>query len=331
MGIFDFIRNEFIEVIEWVDNTTDTVIWKFQDKGNDIKNGAKLTVRESQVVVLMNEGEFGDVYNPGLHTLTTSNMPITTTLKSWKYAFNSPFKVDIYFVNTKQFTNLKWGTSSPIIMRDAELGQIRLKSFGNFAIKINDPQKFITAFTGTNSYVKVDQLEATLRNIISSKMAEGFAEANVTVLDLTMQFSELSEKLMPVFRHEFDTYGVSLEKFFIESVSLPEEVEKMFDKKTQLNIMKGNLDDFNKMQAGISMEKISENDMAGNVMGMGAGVLMTNMFNQSAQTSSNTTNTPSNNKTELMEILKQLNDLKTQGIITEEEFTNKKQEILKQL
>lgn len=328
MGIFDFIRNELIEVIEWVDNTTDTVLWKFQDEGNNIKNGAKLTVRESQAAVLMNEGEFGDVYTPGLHTLTTNNMPVITTLESWKYGFNSPFKVDVYFISTKQFTNLKWGTSSPVIMRDAELGQIRLKSFGNFAIKIDDPKKFITAFSGTNSYVKADQVEETLRNIIASKMAEGFAEANVTVLDLTAQFSELSEKLMPVFRNEFDAYGISLEKFFIESVSLPDEVEKMLDKKTQLNVLKGSLDDFNKMQAGISMENMSENSAAGNVMGMGAGMLMTNVLNQSAQS---TPDTSSKNKTELMDILKQLNDLKTQGIITEEEFTQKKQEILKQL
>jgi len=328
MGIFDFIRNELIEVIEWVDTTTDTVLWKFQDKGNNIKNGAKLTVRESQAAVLMNEGEFGDVYPAGLHTLTTNNMPVITTLESWKYGFNTPFKVDVYFVNTKQFTNLKWGTSSPVIMRDAELGQIRLKSFGNFAIKINDPKKFITAFTGTNPYVKVDQVEEALRNIIASKMAEGFAEANVTVLDLTAQFSELSDKLMPVFRNEFDAYGISLEKFFIESVSLPDEVEKMLDKKTQLNVLKGSLDDFNKMQAGISLENMSENSSAGNVMGMGAGMLMTNVLNQSVQS---TPDTSSKNKTELMDILKQLNDLKTQGIITEEEFTQKKQEILKQL
>lgn len=328
MGIFDFIRNELIEVIEWVDNTTDTMLWKFQDRGNAIKNGAKLTVRESQAAVLMNEGEFGDVYAAGLYTLTTNNMPVITTLESWRYGFNSPFKVDVYFVSTKQFTNLKWGTSSPVIMRDAELGQIRLKSFGNFAIKINDPKKFITGFTGTNPYVKVDQVEETLRNIIAGKMAEGFAEANITVLDLTAQFSELSEKLMPVFGKEFEAYGISLEKFFIESVSLPDDVEKMFDKKTQVNILKGDLDDFNKMQAGISMENMSENRTAGNVMGMGAGMLMTNVLNQSVQ--SNPVNS-SKNKAELMDILKQLNDLKIQGVITEEEFTQKKQEILKQL
>lgn len=328
MGIFDFITNEFIEVIEWVDHSNDTLMWKFQDKGNDIKNGAKLTVRESQVAVLMNEGEFGDTYYPGLHTLSTNNMPITTTLKSWKYLFNSPFKVDIYFVNTRQFTNLKWGTSSPIIMRDAELGQVRLRSFGNFAIKIIDPKKLITEFAGTNPYVKISQVEETLKNIIASKMAEGFAEAKITVLDLSMHFSELGDALLPVFRQEFATYGISLEKFFIESVSLPEEVERILDKKTKMNVLKGSLDDFNKMQAGIALENISENDNAGNTMGMGAGVLMTNFMNQSSQ---NTENTASKSKTELMDILKQLGELKSQGILTEEEFTLKKQEILKQL
>ncbi|MCH5715622.1 SPFH domain-containing protein [Niabella hibiscisoli] len=231
MGLFDFIKNELIEVIEWVDTSDNTIIWKFQDKGNNIKSGAKLTVRESQVAVLMNEGEFGDVYNPGLHTLTTSNMPVITTLKSWKYGFNSPFKVDIYFINTRQFTDLKWGTSGPVLMRDPEFGQVRIRSFGNFAISIVDAKLFITEFAGTNPFVRVDAVEETLQGIVSSKFAEALAQANVTALDLAANFHAIGEKVKPAFQKELDSYGIALEKFFIENVSLPEEVEKMLDKK----------------------------------------------------------------------------------------------------
>lgn len=331
MGLFDFIKNELIEVIEWVDTSDNTIIWKFQDKGNNIKNGAKLTVRESQVAVLMNEGEFGDVYNPGLHTLTTSNMPVITTLKSWKYGFNSPFKVDIYFINTRQFTDLKWGTSGPVLMRDPEFGQVRIRSFGNFAISIVDAKLFITEFAGTNPFVRVDAVEETLQGIVSSKFAEALAQANITALDLAANFHALGEKVKPAFQKELDSYGIALEKFFIENVSLPEEVEKMLDKKTQLNIMKGNLNDFNQMQGGIALEKLADNDAAGGMGGLGAGVLLNNLMGQATQPQPSQPANTGESKTAILETLKQLGELKAQGILTEEEFNAKKTELLSRL
>lgn len=327
MGLFDFIKNEFIEVIEWVDTSNNTLIWKFQDKENNIKNGAKLTVRESQEVVLMNEGEFGDVYQPGLHTLSTNNMPITTTLKSWKYGFNSPFKVDIYFVNTRQFTDLKWGTSGPVLIKDEEFGQVRLKSFGNFAIRISNAKLFIKEFAGTNPYVKIDDVAEVLQGIISSKFAEILAKANITALELAANFNNLGEQLKPEFQKELDSYGIKLEKFFIESISLPEEVEKMLDKKTQLNILKGKLNEFNQMQGGIALENLSNNDAAGNMGGVGAGVVLTNLMAQANQP----VQPGADNKSNLLDVLKQLGELKAQGVITEEEFTEKKKEILSKL
>lgn len=322
MGLFDFIKNELIEVIDWVDTSNDTLIWKFQDKENNIKNGAQLTVRATQCVVLMNEGEFGDLYQPGLHTLSSRNMPVTTTLKSWKYGFESPFKVDIYFVSQQQFTNLKWGTSGPILMRDADFGQVRLKSFGNFAISIKDAKQFITRFSGTNPYVKIAAVEETLQSVFAGILAEALAEAKVGVMDLATQYTELGEVLKPILQKEMDTYGILLEKFFIENVSLPEEVEKIFDKKTQLNILKNDLNDFNKMQGGIALEKLAENENAG---GMGA-VVLTNLMNQQANTGS-----AASDKTQQLEILKQLAELQKQGIITTEEFNQKKAEILSKL
>ncbi|QEC42427.1 SPFH domain-containing protein [Pseudobacter ginsenosidimutans] len=333
MGLFDFIKNEFIEVIEWVDDTPDTVIYKFPDKGNKINNGAQLTVRESQVVVLMNEGEFGDVYIPGRHELTTKNMPIITTLKSWKYLFDSPFKVDIYYVNTKQFTNLKWGTSNPVIVRDKEFGQVRLRSFGSYAVRVIDPKKFIKEFAGTNPWVRIDIVNEQLRNIIVSKLSEGLAEANISILDLAANFTEIGEKLKPVFQKEFDVWGIELGQFYIENVSLPEEVEKMLDKTTQLNMLNNKLNQFNQMQGGIAIENLANNPGAAGTAGIGAGVVLTNLLQQAQQPNAggNTAGNEAQDKQKLLDLLKQLGELKTQGIITEEEFNQKKAEILGKL
>jgi membrane protease subunit (stomatin/prohibitin family) len=333
MGIFDFIKGEFIEVIDWVDDTQDTVIYKFPDKGNKIMNGAQLTVRESQVVVLMNEGEFGDVYIPGRHELTTKNMPITTTLKSWKYLFDSPFKVDIYYVSTKQFTNLKWGTSNPIIIRDTDFGQVRLRSFGSYTMRVIEPKKFIKEFAGTQPWVRVDAINEQLRNTIISKLSEGLAEAKISVLDLAANFTEIGEKLKPVFQKEFDMWGIELCQFYIENVSLPEEVEKMLDKSTELNILKDKLNQFNQMQGGIALENMANNPGAASTAGLGAGVILTNMLQQQQQPSAGNT-IPANetqDKQKLVDLIKQLGELKAQGILTEEEFNQKKLELLGKL
>jgi membrane protease subunit (stomatin/prohibitin family) len=332
MGIFDFIKNEFIEVIDWVDDTNDTVIYKFPDKGNKIMNGAQMTVRESQVVVLMNEGEFGDVYIPGRHELSTKNMPITTTLKSWKYLFDSPFKVDVFFVSTKQFTNLKWGTTNPIIVRDPVFKQVRLRSFGTYTIRVVDPKKFIREFAGTNPWVRIDAVSEQMRNTIASKLAEGLAEAGISVLDLAANFTEIGEKLKPIFQAEFDTWGIELGKFYIENVTLPEEVEKMLDKTTQLNMLGDNINKFNQMQGGIAIEKLADNPGAATTAGIGAGVILTNLMQPQQQAQNNNTGAaPVDDKQKMLDLLKQLGELKTAGILTEEEFNQKKAEILGKL
>ncbi len=332
MGIFDFIKNEFIEVIDWVDDTNDTVIYKFPDKGNKIMNGAQLTVRESQVVVLMNEGEFGDVFIPGRHELSTKNMPITTTLKSWKYLFDSPFKVDVFFVSTKQFTNLKWGTSNPIIVRDPVFKQVRLRSFGTYTIRVVDPKKFIREFAGTNPWVRIDAVSEQMRNTIASKLAEGLAEAGISVLDLAANFTEIGEKLKPIFQAEFETWGIELGKFYIENVTLPEEVEKMLDKTTQLNMLGDNINQFNQMQGGIAIEKLADNPGAASTAGIGAGVILTNLLQpQQQQQAQPNAAAAGEDKQKMVDLLKQLGELKASGILTEEEFNQKKAEILGKL
>jgi len=332
MGLFDFVRNEFLEVIDWVDNTTDTVIYKFPDKGNKIMNGAKLTVRESQIAVLMHEGSFGDVYNPGMYDLTTPNMPITTTLQSWKYLFDDPFKVDIFFVSTKQFTSLKWGTTNPVIIRDPEFKQVRVRAFGSYTMRVTDPQKFIKEFSGTNNHVKIDTVCEQLRNAIVSKLAEGLAEAKISVLDLAANFSELGDKLRPIFQAEFDIWGIELGRFYIDGVSLPEEVERMLDKTTQMSMLSDKMNQFNQLQSGIALEKMADNPGTGDTAGIGAGLLLTNLMQQQQQSQNNGgSSSAASSQQQMLDLLKQLGELKASGIITEEEFNKKKADILSKL
>lgn len=327
MGLFDFIRNELVEVIDWVDNSNDTVIWKFPDKGNNIKYGAQLTVRESQVAVFMNEGKIADVYPPGRYELTTQNMPILTTLRSWKHGFESPFKVDIFFVSTKQFTNLKWGTQNPIIIRDPELKQVRVRAFGVFALRVADAGKFIKEFSGTMPVVRIADVEEQLRTAIVTNFSDTVAEANVSVFDMARNYKELGDKLLPMLQENFTAYGLELTRFYIENTSLPPEVEAFLDKTTQMN-MAGDMARFQQFQAGMALEDAAENGG-----GVGSAILMGGLgnFMNAANAPSQGGSAPKEDKAQVMELLKQLGELKAAGILTEEEFAAKKAELLARL
>ncbi|RIV24065.1 virion core protein (lumpy skin disease virus) [Fibrisoma montanum] len=329
MGLFDFIRNELIEVIDWVDNSTDTVIWKFPDNGNNIKYGAQLTVRESQVAVFMNEGQIADVYPPGRYELTTQNMPIMTTLRSWKFGFESPFKADVYFVSTKQFTNLKWGTQNPIIVRDPEFKQVRVRAFGVFSLRVTDGGKFIKEFAGTTPIVRIADVEDQLRTAIVSKFSDTVAEANVSILDLARNYQELGEKLRPMLQDDFTAYGLELTRFYIENTSLPPEVEAFLDKTTQMNMV-GDMARFQQFQAGMALEDAAENGgAAGTAILMGG--LGNFMNNANAANAPQPAAAPKEDKAQVLELLKQLGELKAAGVLTEEEFTAKKAELLARL
>ncbi|CCH53732.1 hypothetical protein BN8_02849 [Fibrisoma limi BUZ 3] len=326
MGLFDFIRNELIEVIDWVDNSTDTVIWKFPDNGNNIKYGAQLTVRESQVAVFMNEGQIADVYPPGRYELTTQNMPIMTTLRSWKFGFESPFKVDIYFVSTKQFTNLKWGTQNPIIVRDPEFKQVRVRAFGVFSLRVTDGGKFIREFAGTTPIVRIADVEDQLRTAIVSKFSDTVAEANVSILDLARNYQELGEKLRPMLQDDFTAYGLELTRFYIENTSLPPEVEAFLDKTTQMNMV-GDMARFQQFQAGMALEDAAENGGAA-----GTAILMGGLGNfMNNANAPQPAAAPKEDKAQVLELLKQLGELKAAGVLTDEEFTAKKAELLARL
>ena len=284
MGLFNKLKNEFIDIIEWTDNSTDTIMWKFPRYQNEIKMNAKLTVRESQVAVFLNEGALADVYQPGMHTLSTQNMPILATLKGWKYGFDSPFKADVFFVNTKQFTNQGWGTANPIMIRDAEFGPIRLRARGTFAFKVNDAAKFLREIAGTNADFSVDEIHDQLRNLAVSRGMDAIAESKIPVLDLASQYDELSKLITDKIKPEFNEMGVDLTKFLIEVITLPKEVEEALDKRSSMGII-GNMGAYTQFQAANAITDAAQNPGAGGMMGsmmgagMGAGMGM-NMANQ---------------------------------------------------
>lgn len=269
MGLFDKLRNEFIDIIDWTDDSNDTIIYKFKRYQNEIKMNAKLTVRESQVAVFMNEGKIADVFMPGIYTLSTQNMPILATLKGWKYGFDSPFKADVFFVSTKLFRDQKWGSKNPIMLRDAEFGPVRLRSFGTYAFKVNDAAKFLKEVAGTASEFTTDEVNEYLRSIAVSRGMEALAESKIPVLDLASNTGEVSNVINDKIKPEFNEIGLDLTKFLIENISLPPEVEEMLDKRSSMGII-GNMGAFTQFQAANALDDAAKNP-AGGLMGAGIG------------------------------------------------------------
>lgn len=280
MGLMNFIRGEFIDVIEWVDQTNDTLLWKFPRRDNAIKNGAQLTVRESQMVVFVDEGKFADIFMPGRYQLTTQNMPILTTLRSWKHGFSSPFKVDVIFVNTKQFIDQKWGTKQPILLRDPEFGPIRIRSFGTFAFRIgDDPKTFIKEIAGTNPEFTSEEIAAQIRNYIVTRFTDAVAESKIPVLDMSSNLNEYSEKIQEILAPSVAQYGLKLTTFLVENISLPDAVQEALDRRTSMGIIGAqNMGTYTQMQFADSMGKGGEAGpaagMAQSMMGMGMGMAM---------------------------------------------------------
>lgn len=293
MGLFSFIKGQFIEVIEWTDQT-DEVVHQFPVYDNAIKMGAKLIVRESQAAIFLNEGQIADVFGPGTYTLSTQNMPVLTALKSWKYGFNSPFKADVYFVNTRNFTDQKWGTQNPIIVRDADLGAVRLRGFGSYAFRVQDPALFLKEIFGTQSSFSPDQIGGYLRSVIISGVSDLLAESRIPIMDLALHYDELSAATQQKLEPRINPFGLSLTGFYIENISLPEEVERMIDRKSSMNVA-GNLDQYMKFQAAESIRDAANNPgngLAGAGAGMGAGMAMGQMFQQAMNTPSGAPNEP---------------------------------------
>ena len=331
MGLFDFIKGEFIEVIDWQESDKDTMLWRFPDKDANIKYGAQLTVRESQTAIFIDEGQMADAFEPGRYELLTQNMPVLTTLRNWDKGFDSPFKCDVYFISTRTFTDLKWGTSNPVILKDPQFKQVRVKAFGTYFIKVKDPELFFKEYAGTNSVLRVSEIEGSLRDIVAPKFAEALAESGVSVMDMVANYSELGEKIAPSLQKDLDPFGIELVKFQITSTSLPKEVEAFYDKMTNMNMV-DDMQKFQQFQQAQAIEKAAENPGggAGEGIGMGMGFGMAQMM-MNQQNKSEESSGKAQTREEIMATLKELGELKEAGIVTEEEFNAKKKELLSRL
>jgi excisionase family DNA binding protein len=254
MGIMDFIKGELLEIIEWTDDSRDTLSWRFPDEDKAIKNGAQLIVRESQVAQFVYVGEFGDTFTPGKHTLTTDNIPVLTRIKSWPYGFNSPFKADVYFVVTRLFTGNKWGTSNPVMLRDSDFGMVRVRAFGTYDFKIVDAKTFLREVAGSDHNFRLDEFADTMRSRIVSIFTDAIATAKIPVLDVASRYTELGEALQPLINPAIVAkYGLEITSFIVENVSVPPEVEQAIDKRASMAAV-GNLNDFVKYQMGKGLE-----------------------------------------------------------------------------
>lgn len=283
MGLWDKIQGEFVDIIEWLDDSRDTIVWRFPRYQNEIKMGAKLVVRESQTAVFVNEGQVADVFTPGTHTLQTQNLPILSTLKGWKYGFDSPWKAEVYFVNTRQFTDLKWGTQHPVTLRDAEFGMVRLRAFGAYALRVAEPRLLLRELVGTDPQFRTEEVSEFIRQLIVGHLGSALATAQVPVLDLAARQLEIGQRLAGVLTAELAGYGIQIPKFVIENISLPPEVEEAIDKRTSMGVV-GNLDAYTRFQTANAIEDAANNtggagEAFGFGLGMAAGQRMANAAN----------------------------------------------------
>src|SRR5690349_4001145 len=294
MGILDRLSpsSQFIEVIEWLDETSNTLVYRFPVKDQEIKNGAQLIVRESQSAVFVAEGQIADLFPPGRYTVDGGNTPILSKLGAWKYGFNSPFKAEVYFVNTKQFTDLKWGTPNPVMMRDTDFGMVRLRAFGIYSIRVSDPKAFIKEIAGTNARFVTDDIQGQLKRTLVGGFSDALAESKIAALDLASNYDELSKFTRDKLNDEFKTLGLELTKFVIENISLPQEVEAAMDKRTSMGVI-GDVGRYTQFQAADALRDAAQNPGggAGTGVGLGAGFAlgnamagaMNNAMNQSNQ------------------------------------------------
>lgn len=276
MGLLDYLKTQFLEIIQWEDDSRDTLSWRFPDEDKEIKRGAQLIVRESQVAQFIYLGQFGDTFGPGKYSLTTDNIPILSTIKGWKYGFESPFKADIYYVNTRLFTGNKWGTANPVMLRDKDFGIVRARAYGIYDFKVVDVKTFLKEVAGTDHQFRLDEFADTMRSRIVSVFTNALASANVPVLDVAARYSELGAALLPLINPEVTTkYGLEITSFIVENVSVPPEVEQAIDKRSSMAAI-GNLNDYVKFQMAEAMTKGGgeAGGMASTAAGLGAGLAM---------------------------------------------------------
>lgn len=275
MSLLNIITKQLIEIIEWTDDSRDTLSYRWPDEDKEIKNGAQLIVRESQQVQFVSEGQFADLFQPGRHTLSTQNVPILSTLQGWKYGFQSPFKCDVYYLNTRLFTGNKWGTANPVMLRDKDFGVVRIRAFGSYDFRIVEAPKFLKEVAGTDQNFRLDEFADTMRSRIVSVFSEALAKAHVPVLDVATRYSDLGEALLQLINPAMrEKYGLEISSFVLENVSVPPEVEQAIDKRSSMAAV-GNLNDYVKYQMGQAMAAGGEGSAAAAMpatMAMGFGM-----------------------------------------------------------
>jgi membrane protease subunit (stomatin/prohibitin family) len=269
MSFWDKARGELIDIVQWIDDTNDTMVYRFERYHNQIKYGAKLTVREGQTAVFVNEGRIADIFKPGMYTLETQNLPVLSTLQGWKYGFDSPFLAEVYFCSMRQFTDLKWGTMNPIMMRDAEFGPVRLRAYGTYVVRIKDPAVVIRQIVGTDGRFTVEEIMNQLRNLIVSRFAEIVGQSKIPVLDMAANYGELGQFLTERIAPEFETYGLELAILLVENISLPQGVEEALDKRTSMGVV-GNLAAYTQFVIADSIPEAARNP--GGLAAAGAGI-----------------------------------------------------------
>ena len=282
MGILNFFKSQLLKNIDWLDPTNDTMVYKYPMEGREIMIGSKLTVRESQVAIFMVKGKIADIFTPGIHTLIVNNLPILSALLSWPRGFKSPFTADVFFINTKQFTNEKWGTTNPIVMRDKDFGSIRIKSYGSFAFKVKDPKVFLQEIFGTNSSFSTEKIVGYLKSMLVSTISDTIAESKISALDLACNLLEFNKVAKDAVNNMFNSIGLELSNLIIENISFPEQVEKAIDTQSSMGVLKDNMDTYVKYKSAEAIGDFAKNQGIG---GMGAqigtGVAIGDMIRES--------------------------------------------------
>ncbi|MBB3281687.1 hypothetical protein FUT87_23975 [Mitsuaria sp. TWR114] len=349
MGLMDFIKKQFIDIIQWTEDDNGVLAYRFPMQDFEIQYGASLTVRESQMAVFVNEGKVADVFGPGMYKLTTQTLPVLTYLKNWDKLFESPFKSDVYFFSTRQQVDQRWGTTQPVTIRDKDFGAVRLRAFGNYSYRVVDPKKFHTEISGTRERYTVTELDGQLRGLMLQHISDAVAQSGIPFLDLAANQVEFAKALQEATQPAFDALGLKLEMVTLQNVSLPEELQKILDQKIGMGMIGQNMGQFMQYQTAQAIPKLAEGvgsgggGVAGDAMGLGAGLALGQTMaqqlqqgltgaNQGAQPAAPVQPQPvSQGADEVLLLLEKLGDLKAKGILTDEEFAAKKAELLKKL
>ena len=348
MALMDFIKKQFIDIIQWTEDGDGTLAWRFPMRDMEIQNGGQLVVRESQMAIFVNEGQVADVFTPGTYKLTTQTLPVLTYLKNWDKLFESPFKSDVYFFSTRQQVDQKWGTPQPVTVRDAEFGAVRIRAFGNYAYRVVDPKKFHTEISGTREAYTVQDLDGQLRGLIMQQISVAIAQSKIPFLDLAANQLLFAQALSQALNPAMEGYGLKLEAMTVQSISLPEELQKVLDQKIGMGMVGNDMGKFMQYQTAQAIPKMAEGvgaggdagGLAGAGLGMGAGVAMGQILAQNMQSAlqgtapaagAAATATVGVKPEDLMATLEKLGELKSKGILTDDEFNAKKAELLKKL